>query len=121
MSTRLIIPVAVLLASCSADPGVERMYRFDDDLVIVARISGAGGALGNEIYRVSYKTDSGEQTRFFEGVNPRSFSISKTGHAVTIKFCDGSVSLAQPIFIGPPQNRLIPLDLQLACPERGKT
>lgn len=110
---------AVILSSCSADPGIERLYRFDENVVIVARISGAGGALGNETYRVSYRHD-GEETRFFEGVNPRAFAVSKEGNTVAIRFCDGSVSLAQPIFIGPPENRLIPLDLQLACPEHEK-
>lgn len=106
--------LALLLVGCGSNPGEVKIDRFDKDVELVTSISGSGGALGDETYRVSYRFN-GKETRFFEGVNPHDFEVTTGANMVSIKFCDGSVRLAQPIFLGPPRNQLVHLRLNLDC------
>ena len=111
----LVITFFLLLSGCGSDDGEVKLTRFNDDITLITSISGSGGALGEEEYRVSYRY-GGEERTFSEGVNPRGFQILKTAEdAITIKFCDGTVHLAQPIFLGPPRSELIHLELDLNC------
>ena len=115
---KILIISSLALGACSSDTGDVTALRFSDDVTLVTKISGAGGALGDETYRISYRY-AGEEQLFFEGVNPHGFQITKAGDdAVEIRFCDGTVHLAQPIFLGPPRSKLIHLELNLGCQNR---
>lgn len=109
--------LAAFVVGCSSAPSEVKILRYDRDIVIVTSISGSGGALGDESYQVAYRYD-GKEIRFFEGVNPRGFGVRKIGDAVEVKFCDGTVRLAQPIFIDAPRSELVHVRLNLDCPER---
>ena len=115
---RYIAILSILFISgCSSKTSDLKLLQYDRDIVIVTSIVGSGGALGDEDYQVSYRYD-GEETRFFEGTNPHGFNITKIKNSVSIRFCDGTVRLAQPIFLGSPRNELIHLKLDLDCPDR---
>lgn len=104
----------LLTAGCTSAPSETKTMRFDDEVMLIISIAGEGGALSEEQYSVSYQFQ-GQTTTFFEGVNPRDFHVSNETGVVSIKFCDGTVHRAQPIFLGPPRNTLIPLRLNLDC------
>lgn len=114
---RPLLLIAVFAAGCSSTPSEVKTLRFDRDIVIVTSISSSGGALGDESYQVAYRY-GGKETKFFEGVNPHGFAVRKDGSTVEVKFCDGTVSLAKPIFIGAPRSELIHVKINLECPER---
>lgn len=109
--------LAMCVAGCSSTPSEVKTLRYDRDIVIVTSISGSGGALGDESYQVAYRYD-GKETKFFEGVNPHGFGVRKVGDTVEVRFCDGTVRLAQPIFLGAPRSELVHVKLNLDCPER---
>ncbi|WEK43186.1 MAG: hypothetical protein P0Y64_17970 [Candidatus Sphingomonas colombiensis] len=109
--------LAMFVVGCNSAPSEVKTLRYDRDIVIVTSISGPGGALGDESYQVSYRYN-GNETKFFEGVNPHGFDVCKIGDRVKVKFCDGTVRLAQPIFIGTPRSELVHVKPNLDCPER---
>ena len=83
--------------------------------MLISRISDSGGALGETTYSLSYRYNGAEKP-FFEGVNPDDFKLTKlSSNRLEVRFCDGTVHLAQPIFPGPHYKELIHLDLKLAC------
>ena len=109
--------IAMFVAGCSSTPSEIKTLRYDRDVVIVTSISGSGGALGNESYQVAYRYER-KETKIFEGVNPHGFGVRKSGNTVEVRFCDGTVRLAQPIFLGAPRSKLVHVKLNLDCPER---
>ena len=115
MNRRILLAICFLTSSCGRDNDEAKLLQFDREITIVTRISSSGGALGEEIYRLSYRY-KGEEKIFFEGMNPKDFNLKKAGpNKIAVRFCDGTVSLAQPIFPGPLYKELIHLDLNLAC------
>jgi len=115
MTKKLMLSICLLLSSCGQDNEELQSVRFDRNITIITRISGSGGTLGDERYRVSY-VYKGQESSFFEGVNPKTFSLKKaSSNKIRVKFCDGTVRLAQPIFLGPPYKGLIHLGLDLDC------
>jgi hypothetical protein len=111
-----IMTLCLIISACSTYEHIQ-IIPFDDNIQIVVKNKGSGGALGNDTYQVFYRY-RGEDRIFFEGRNPGEFKISKTGpNLIEIRFCDGTVHLAQPIFVAPPSpyKELIHLNLDLAC------
>ena len=117
MRTWPLLIGTLLIGACSRESPQRTVLRYDDDVSIVTVIESSGGALGDETYRVSYRFQ-GKETRFFEGANPGSFSVRRIAEGIAIRFCDGSVRLAQPIFLGPPRSKLLHLRLDLDCADR---
>ena len=111
----------ILLAICLATLGCGRndeevqLIQFSREVTLITKINGSGGALGEESYRIYYR-HNGQDIIFFEGVNPKDFSLKKISvNKIAVRFCDGTVRLAQPIFLGPPYKELVHLELDLAC------
>ena len=105
---------AAVLAGCS-DVSSQSVKRFDHEVTIVTRISDSGGALGETTYRIAAEF-GGESTSFFEGTNPKAFLVYKRGPAqLGVRFCDGNIRLAQPIFVPSGGGRLIHLHVELDC------
>jgi len=114
VNKKILLAISFMVSSCGRDDEVTLIH-FDQDIAIITRISGSGGALSDETYRLFYRY-KGKEKAFFEGTNPKSFNLTKTSpNKITVKFCDGNVHFAQPIFPGPQYKVLIHLDLDMAC------
>jgi hypothetical protein len=114
MKNFYFIPISLALMSCNATETSKTVMKFDRDINIVTSISSYSSSMANEVYAISYRFHN-EEVKFFEGENPRSFSISKKNKSISIKFCNGTIRLAEPIFVGNPRNEIIPLNLILDC------
>jgi hypothetical protein len=115
VTRNFLLAICLLASACGRGDEDVSSIQFDQEVTLVTKISSSGGALGNETYRLFYHHKE-EERLFFEGVNPGEFSLKKLGpNKIQVTFCNGSVSLAQPIFLGPPRWELIQLDLKLAC------
>lgn len=115
VTRKLLLAICLLTSACGRNDDEVRSIQFDREVTLITRISGSGGALGEETYSLSYRY-KGEERPFFEGMNPKDFNLTKIGpNKIAVRFCDGTVHLAQPIFPGPPYKELIHLDLNLAC------
>lgn len=104
----------VILSSCSQNNTKKTSFRFDKVLVIETSITSRGGALGEEVYKINALYNE-KKIKFFSGVNPRKFSVKFKNNLVSIVFCDGRIDLAQPIYLPPPENRLIKVEVDLSC------
>ncbi|MBX9797243.1 MAG: hypothetical protein K2Y03_10190 [Sphingomonas sp.] len=103
-----------LMASCNYNEEYDSSFNYDPEIKIVTTITNSGGALGEETYNVYYIYNN-KKNKFFEGSNPNYFKIAKIKQTIYIKFCDGSVSLIEPIFLEYPKNKLIHVGLDLDC------
>jgi hypothetical protein len=112
------ILLALLLSGCDVVTR-HKVYRYDKDIQLISEIVSSGGALGDETFTVAYRID-GKDIKFFEGTNPHGwFRLARSGDTIAIRFCDGRVTLASPIYRAP-RHELIHLKLDLDCPDRAR-
>ena len=110
----MILAAAISATGC-ADKTVTVLNKsFSRDLQLRMTRSSYPGQLGDVEYRVAY-VDDGQLIEFFRGVNPRAFSVEEKDQVIVIKFCKGSLRLAEPIFRRSPRPQLIDVDVRLSC------